>query len=204
MAITKIVAFDANDNKVDVFTTDDPAEGGGSTLQDIVDALKAGQAPKSDSLPVTLPSDRDTVPTAPQDFSQVTGQSPKSDSLPVTLASDEDAVGVEDSSGTDIDPAKNVDGKARAAKVTDTSHASIQVPNGRTTITVMVKASGGAVDVTVEVSASGNDWYEETDVFAANVADGDAEAETFQTGAEYVRAAGDANVGAVEIAAKGA
>ena len=173
MSVTKIVAFDANDNKVDVFTTDDPAEGGGSTLQDIVDALKAGQASKSDS-------------------------------LPVTLASDEDAVGVEDSSGTDVDPAKNVDGASATASVTDTSNASVQVPDGRTTVTVMVEASGGAVDTTVEVSTDGTNWYEETDVFSANVADGDTEAETFQTGADYVRVSGDTNVGRIEVAAKGA
>ena len=333
MAITKIVAFDANDNKVDIFTTDDPAEGGGSTLQDIVDALGeetatgdeadstnqaalaerlaaltdalrsgqdndalrialaedllsgalsvsvdaqsgaftitddgsfvlsgndgtdigdvgledisavTGQATKSGSLPITLASDADNVPTALQDLSPVTGQSAQSDSVPVTLASDEDNVGaeieaissvvgeaqesgslpvtlasdestvpveqqtavkVEDSGGTDIDPAKNVDGATVTASVTGTSNATIQVPDGRTTVTVMVAASGGAVDTTVEVSADGTNWYEETAVFSASVADGDAEAESFQTGAEYVRASGDANVGRVEVAAKGA
>lgn len=333
MAITKIVAFDANDNKVDIFTTDDPAEGGGSKLQDIVDALGeetttgdeadstaqaalaerlaaltdalrsgqdndalrialaedllsgalsvsvdaqtgaftvtddgsfvlsandgtdigdvgiedisavTGQATKLGSLPVTLASDEDNVGTALQDLSPVTGQSTKAASLPVTLASDEDNIGaemesitsvtgkaqessslpvtlagdestvpveqqtavkVEDSGGTDIDPAKNVDGASATASVTDTSNATIQVPDGRTTVTVMVAASGGAVDTTVEVSTDGTNWYEKTDVFSANVSAGDTEAETFQTGAEYVRASGDANVGRVEVAAKGA
>jgi hypothetical protein len=333
MAVTTIVAFDADDNKVDIYTTDDPAEGGGSKLQDIVDALGeetatgdeadstaeaalnerlaaltdalrsgkdndalrvalaedllsgalsvsvdaqsgaftvtddggfalsandgtdigdvgiediapvTGQATKSASLPVTLASDRDTVPTALQDLSPVTGQSAKSGSVPVTLASDEDNVGVEvesissvtgeaqesgslpvtlasdetkvpveqqtpvqveDSGGTGIDPAKNIDGVSTAATVTDTTNATVQVPNGRTTVTVMVAASGGPVDATVEVSTDGTNWYEETDVFSANVADGDTEAETFRTGADYVRASGDANVGRVEVAAKGA
>lgn len=263
MAVTKIVAFDADDNKVDIYTTDDPAEGGGSALQDIVDALgdeevsgdeadsteeaalserlaaltdalRSGQ--DDDALRVAVAEDilsgqlsvsvdgqsgsftvtddgsfdlsandgTDIGDVGIEDISPVTGQSAQSDSIPVTLASDEDAVGVKDSDGTDIDPAKNLNGASAIASVTDTSNATIQVPDGRTVVTVMVGASGGAVDMTVEVSTDGNNWYEETDVFAANVADGDTEAETFQTGAEYVRASGDANVGRVEVAAKGA
>ena len=263
MAVTTIVAFDANDNKVDIYTTDDPAEGGGSKLQDIVDALgeetatgdeadsakeatlKGRLAALTDALrsgqdddalrialaedllsgqlsvsvdaqtgPFTVTDDgsfvlsgndgTDIGDVGIEDISSITGQASKSGSLPVTLASDEDAVGVEDSSGTDIDPSKNVDGASATTSVTDTSYATIQVPDGRTTVTVMVEASGGAVDPTVEVSTGGTNWYEETDVFSASVADGDAEAETFQTGADYVRISGDANVGRVEVAAKGA
>jgi hypothetical protein len=181
-----------------------------TALQDL--SPVTGQSAKSGSVPVTLASDEDNLGTQIEAISSVTGEAQESGSLPVTLATDESAVPVEqqtavkveDSGGTDIDPAKNVDGASATASVTDTSNATIQVPDGRTTITVMVEASGGAVDTTVEVSTGGTNWYEKTSVFNSNVSDGDAEAESFQTGAEYVRASGDANVGRVEVAAKGA
>jgi len=90
------------------------------------------------------------------------------------------------------------------AAVTDTSNAQIDIADGRTNVTVMAEASGGAMTVTVEVSHDGTNWFEVTGAFGSDVADGDSEAEHFQTGARKARASGDANVGRVEIAAKGA
>ena len=88
--------------------------------------------------------------------------------------------------------------------VTDTSNARVHVPDGRTSVTVLASAAGGAMTVTVEVSDDDTNWYEVTDAFAATVADGDSEAESFDTGAPYVRASGDANVSRIALAAKGA
>ena len=88
--------------------------------------------------------------------------------------------------------------------VTDTSNAQVTGEDGRTTVSVLATASGGAMSVTVEVSADGTNWYTRGDVFDTDVSDGASEAESFRTGAEYVRASGDANVGRVEVTAKGA
>lgn len=285
MSVSTILAYDAEDNKVDIFTTDDPAEGGGAKLQDIVnalgdestvgseadstnvatlnarlaaltDALQAGQgsdqlrvalakdllssalsvsidaqsgfvtvtdsgsftlaandgtdigdvgiddistvtgqSTKGSSLPVTLASNEDNVPAAIKSLSAVTGKKSKSASLSITVASDEGAI--------PVDTGQNVSGGSSKASVSDTSFAEIQASNGQTSVTVMASASGGAMTVTVEVSSDGNNWYEDTSLFSSDVSAGDAVAESFTVGAEYVRASGDANVGTVEVAAKG-
>lgn len=94
-------------------------------------------------------------------------------------------------------------GDSASAAVTDTSNASLTVSDGRTVVSVLAEASGGPTTVTVEVSNDGTNWYERTSVFASDVSDGNAEAESFRTGCNYIRARGDANVARVELGTKG-
>jgi len=100
--------------------------------------------------------------------------------------------------------ANHIEGQSESDAVTDTSNARLALRDGRTNVTVMAEASGGQLNVTVEVSDNDSDWYEVTGAFPDALADGAAEAIHFQTGAPYVRASGDANVGRVALAGKGA
>lgn len=105
--------------------------------------------------------------------------------------------------GTPLASVGDLEAASDSAAVTDTSNASITAPDGRTRVSVLAEASGGAMTVTVEVSNDGANWFERTDVFSSDVSDGSAEAESFATGCDQVRASGDANVGRVEVGSKG-
>jgi hypothetical protein len=94
-------------------------------------------------------------------------------------------------------------GNSRSTAVADTSAATLTVSDGRTTVSVLAEASGGAMTVTVEVSDDGSNWHERTAVFSSDVQAGNSVAESFETGCNHVRASGGANVGRVAVATKG-
>lgn len=92
---------------------------------------------------------------------------------------------------------------ADTAVTSDGTNASLTVSDGRTVVSVLAEASGGPTTVTVEVSNDGTNWFERTAVFGSDVSDGSAEAESFRTGCNHIRARGDANVARVELGTKG-
>lgn len=113
-------------------------------------------------------------------------------------------VGVEDSGGVQVDPAKNVDGRSSSAAASGTGSANgaaITIPDGCRTVTVGYDISGAAT-ITVEVSPNdGATWYPLTS-YSPPAAE--KSAETIETGFDDVRAFIDANLNSLHIGAKGA
>ena len=113
-------------------------------------------------------------------------------------------VGVEDSTGTQVDPAKSLDGTSTRSTTTATGEAeaaSQSLPDGRSSVTAAWDLSGSAT-VTVEVSPDGgSNWYQEY-----QVSPGSAETGTynFTTGFEDVRVYVDSNLNSAAIGGKGA
>lgn len=112
-------------------------------------------------------------------------------------------MGVEDTSGTQVDPAANVNGSSTSASTTATgsgSAAAVSVPNGRTAVTAAWDVSGSAT-VTVEVSPDGGaTWYEE---HTASPSSAETATYNFSTGFDDVRVFVDSNLNSASIGAKG-
>lgn len=112
-------------------------------------------------------------------------------------------VGVEDSVGTQVDPAQNVDGGSVSDSTTSTgsgSAAAVSIPDGRTTVTAAWDVSGAAT-ITVEVSPDGGStWYQE---YSASPGSAETGTTTFTTGFDDARIYVDANLNSASIGAKG-
>jgi hypothetical protein len=113
-------------------------------------------------------------------------------------------IGVEDSTGSQVDPAENVDGTSTSSSTRSTGEenaATASVPDGRTNVTAAWDISGAAT-ISIEVSPDGGGtWYTEH-----TAEPGSAESATFNfsTGFDDVRVYVDSNLNSASIGAKGA
>jgi len=166
-----------------------------------------------------------------EDISKVTGQAAKSASVPVTLPSDRDTPrGLHDPSKSDVSEETLVDLRAsekgdlsiaplyhaedsvearlsaKAGQTTSTGSANaaeIIASGGRTTVSVGWDVSGAAT-ITIEVSESGDTWFDRThDTISSQPGSSEKKAITFQTGFRHVRAHADSNLNELQISAKG-
>ncbi|RQG93739.1 hypothetical protein [Natrarchaeobius oligotrophus] len=89
-------------------------------------------------------------------------------------------------------------------EVTDPENAAVLEKNsGSTELTVMGRSDGGGMDITIECSHDGENWFERVDLEIDNISTGDTEATGFQSGSEFIRAWSDANVGMIVLSGKG-
>lgn len=88
--------------------------------------------------------------------------------------------------------------------VTDPENAAtLQKSSGSTELTVMGRADGGGMNITVECSHDGEAWFERVDLEIENISAGDTEATSFTSGSEYIRAWSESNVGLIVLSGKG-
>lgn len=119
-------------------------------------------------------------------------------------------VGVEDSGGTQIDPAENSTGATATASTTSTGSANaaaVNAPDGRTHVTVMWDVSGAAA-VTVEASVDGANWFDITSDFidgsdVSQPSGAETKGTSAPIGADHVRVHVDSNLNEAEISVKG-
>jgi len=178
-----------------------------------------GQQSKSDSLPVTLASDEDTVHAEGD-----TGHDETDSGNPVKVGGvyAPSQADVEEGDRTDLRSTEKGDVsiaplhhgddsvEARLPTLEDATTATgapdaaeIRATGGRTQVSVAWDTSGAST-ITVEVSSDGSTWFDRThDVIPSQPGSAEQRAETLKTGFRHVRVYADSSLNELLISAKG-